>query len=207
MEELWQKSLWLCWRWQSFPSVRSLWYWLYMCQEGHRCGAGWMLLRASSSKHNLAWCRGQWHKAGWIKGLSHSVSHNRITSSAQASRPPGGNGDLLHGVGGHRCTCERERACKYTSTLFILLITHAHSQGENMHLYFSAILWCIVCVEIIMLWTEMQLLSCGSNEYLTPVEFIWPNNAIICLTCNYTQGRSSYGWYKRFMTDIEQEIH
>ncbi len=53
-----------------------------------------------------------------------------------------------------------------------------HTPREhNMHLYFSAILWCIVCVEIIMLWTEMQLLSCGSNEYLTPVEFIWPNNA------------------------------
>lgn len=85
MDELWQKSLWSCWRWQSFPSVRSLWYLLYMCQGGHRCGAGWMLLRASSSKHNLAWCRGQWHKAGWIKGLSHSVSHNRITSSAQAA--------------------------------------------------------------------------------------------------------------------------
>lgn len=77
-DKLWQKSLWLHGRLESLASAWSPWYFCSRsCSGAMGC---FMLLSTSSSKHNLAWCQGLGHKAGWIKGLSYYVSYDRITS-------------------------------------------------------------------------------------------------------------------------------
>lgn len=60
---------------------------VFLFQELHKVMGCSTLLRASSSKHNLAWCQGPGRKAGRIKGLSYYVSYDRITSWVPPKAP------------------------------------------------------------------------------------------------------------------------